>query len=116
MYLRDGARLTLAQALAAAHLQYGSYATSHDALASAALIVDATTLGMTAGDPAPFDVGLLHEGQRVVDTVYGHGETALVSGARAAGAEAADGLGMLIGQAVATLTSLASSPLMSCLT
>ncbi|NBI32066.1 shikimate dehydrogenase [Enterorhabdus sp. P55] len=83
--------------------KYGSYATSTQAIAAADLIIDATPLGMAEGDPAPFDTALLHGGQWVFDAVYGHGETALVAAARAAGATALDGAGMLVAQAVVTV-------------
>lgn len=77
------------------------------AIEGAGVVVDATTLGMHAGDPAPFDTSLLHEGQAVLDVVYAHGETALLAGARAQGCRAFDGLGMLVGQAVATVQGIA---------
>ncbi len=83
--------------------KFGSYATSSKALGSADLVVNATPLGMCADDPAPFDTSLLRPGQTVFDAVYGHGETALVRGAREAGCTAFDGAGMLVGQAVATV-------------
>ncbi|OUO89001.1 shikimate dehydrogenase [Gordonibacter sp. An230] len=83
--------------------KFGSYATSSKALGSADLVVNATPLGMHEGDLAPFDTGLLHPGQTVLDAVYGHGETALMRGAREAGCTAFDGAGMLVGQAVATV-------------
>ena len=83
-----------------------SYAQGADALAGAAVVLDATPLGMAAGDPAPFDTGLLHEGQAVFDVVYGHGETALLAAARAAGCRAFDGAGMLVAQAVETVRDL----------
>ncbi len=83
--------------------KYGTYLTSKNALASADLIVNATPLGMKEGDGAPFDTSLLRPGQIVFDCVYGHGETALVREATAAGCRACDGAGMLVAQAVETL-------------
>ncbi|WP_165055719.1 MULTISPECIES: shikimate dehydrogenase [unclassified Adlercreutzia] len=83
-------------------LKFGSYATSTQAIAAADVIIDATPLGMHAGDPAPFDTGLLSARQVVFDVVYGHGTTSLVTAARAAGCAAHDGAGMLVAQAVAT--------------
>lgn len=56
--------------------KFGSYATSRQAIAGADIIIDATPLGMKAGDLAPFDTALLSAGQTVFDVVYGHGETA----------------------------------------
>ena len=70
------------------------------------ITIDATSLGMHAGDPAPFDTGLLHAGQGVLDVVYGHGETALARAARAAGCTVFDGAGMLVGQAVETVRDM----------
>jgi shikimate dehydrogenase len=78
------------------------------ALESSDLIVDATPLGMNPGDPAPFDTGVLHPGQRVFDVVYGHGETALLAAARKAGCAAHDGAGMLVAQAVETVRDIAA--------
>jgi shikimate 5-dehydrogenase len=45
----------------------------------------------------------LGPGLVVLDVVYGHGETALIQAAREAGAQAFDGLGMLIEQAALTI-------------
>lgn len=86
-----------------------SYAEGADVLSNAQLVIDATPLGMNPGDPAPFDVALLHEGQTVLDVVYGHGTTALFEGASAAGCVAHDGRGMLVGQAVETVRVLANA-------
>lgn len=80
----------------------GSYGEGADLIREAALVCDATPLGMKAGDPAPFDVALLHEGQFVFDVVYGHGETALARAARKAGCAFRSGEGMLVGQAAAS--------------
>ena len=83
--------------------KFGCYATSRQAIAGADIIIDATPLGMKAGDLAPFDTALLSAGQTVFDVVYGHGETALARAARAAGCRFFDGAGMLVGQAVVTV-------------
>ena len=77
----------------------GSYAQNPGAIAQATLIIDATPLGMCAGDPAPFDTTLLSAGMCVFDAVYGHGETSLARGAHAAHCDYLDGRGMLIAQA-----------------
>ncbi len=63
------------------------------------VLVDATPRGMQPGDEPIVNPALFHEGQVVYDVVYGHGLTALVAGARAAGAQAFDGLHMLVEQA-----------------
>ena len=78
-----------------------------EALAASDVILDATPLGMKPGDPAPFDVSALSAGQVVFDVVYGHGETALMAAARAAGCAAYDGAGMLVAQAVETVCDIA---------
>ncbi len=83
-----------------------SYEEAAGAIDAADIIIDATPLGMKPADPAPFDTALLHENQVVLDVVYGHGETALVHDARAAGCRAFDGAGMLVGQAVETLRDM----------
>ena len=77
-----------------------------EAISSADIILDATPLGMKAGDPAPFDTALLDANKVVFDVVYGHGETALIAGARAAGCAAYDGFGMLVAQAVETVVDI----------
>jgi shikimate dehydrogenase len=70
-----------------------------DAVATADLVVNATSVGMAAGDPSPVDPDLLHPGQHVVDLIYHPVDTPLLAAARAAGASAANGLGMLVHQA-----------------
>lgn len=99
--------LGFAEAYEHADYKFGTYETSKKAIAAADIVIDATVLGMREGDPAPFDTALLHGGQAVMDTVYGHGETALVAAARAAGCRAFDGAGMLVSQGVLTATILA---------
>ena len=90
-----------------AKIASGSYADGSALLSKADIIVDATPLGMNEGDPAPFDTALLSAGQTVMDVVYGHGVTALVAAARAAGCAVFDGAGMLVGQAVETVRVVA---------
>ncbi len=82
--------------------RFGSYKTSLSTIEAADIVIDATPLGMCEGDPAPFDTAVLHDGQWVLDVVYGHGVTSMLAAARAAGARALDGSGMLVAQAVAT--------------
>lgn len=64
----------------------------------AQIVVNATSIGMGSQD-LPFDVAALHAGQVVADIVYHPRDTALLQAARAAGAVAVDGLGMLVHQA-----------------
>lgn len=71
-------------------------------IAGADLVVNATPVGMAGTDGAdrlPIDDELLHPGQVVVDLVYHPVETPLLAAARAAGALAVDGIGMLVHQA-----------------
>jgi shikimate dehydrogenase len=71
----------------------------------AEVVVNATPVGMAGGPEAPLalplglDPGLLGPGQVVVDLVYRPAVTPLVAAARARGAMAANGLGMLVNQA-----------------
>jgi shikimate dehydrogenase len=74
---------------------------------AADLVVNATPLGMgdRAGAPAlPLDPALLHPGQVVVDLIYHPAETAFLRAARATGATAVNGLGMLVHQAAHAFT------------
>jgi shikimate dehydrogenase len=74
----------------------------HGDVAGAELVVNATSLGL-AGSPAegelPLDADLLHAGQVVVDLIYHPVETPLLAAARARGAVAVNGVGMLVHQA-----------------
>lgn len=83
-----------------ADFKFGSYDSSKNAISSCDVIVDATVLGMKEGDPAPFDTSLLNSRQIVMDTVYGHGVSALLKAAEEKGCKAYDGSGMLVSQAV----------------
>jgi shikimate dehydrogenase len=70
-------------------------------IATAHLVINATSIGMGSrgsGD-APFDLSLLNAGHIVADLVYHPLETTLLAAARACGAQAIDGLGMLVHQA-----------------
>lgn len=75
-------------------------------LAEAAVVVNATPLGMgvvvsTTGapEPLPFDVTLLGAGQIVVDLIYHPAHTPLLLAARSQGLRAVNGVGMLVHQA-----------------
>ena len=81
-------------------IDYGDIAQS---LADADVLIDATTLGMKPADEAVVPIDLLRPGLVVYDVVYGHGETALVKGARQIGARAYGGVGMLVEQAARTI-------------
>jgi shikimate dehydrogenase len=68
---------------------------------TAALVVNATPLSAVGGDP--LSGARFRPGQVVVDLVYVPAETELLRRARAEGAQAVGGLGMLIHQAAASL-------------
>jgi shikimate dehydrogenase len=69
-------------------------------VAGADLIVNATPVGMNGeAMPLGMDAGSLRPGQFVADLVYSPAVTPLISAARARGASASNGLGMLIRQA-----------------
>lgn len=76
-----------------------NYAQAEALVSKVDVIVDATPRGMHPDDEAIIDTSLLHSGQVVLDTVYGHGETALLAGAWRHGATCMDGLEMLVEQA-----------------
>lgn len=72
-------------------------------LEAAELLINATPIG-TASDESPVPVGLLRRDLVVLDLVYRPSPSALVRAARAAGAVACGGAGMLLRQAAASLT------------
>ncbi|GJG88636.1 shikimate dehydrogenase [Gemmatimonadetes bacterium T265] len=72
-----------------------------DALDGAAVVVNATPLGLRPGDPLPCSVADLPDSGAVFDLVYGPRETAWVRASRAAGHVACDGLLMLVEQGAA---------------
>jgi shikimate dehydrogenase len=69
-------------------------------LADAGLLVNATTLGMAGQPPWPVDVARLPGHAVVADLVYVPLSTPLLRAARGRGLRTADGLGMLLHQAV----------------
>ena len=71
-----------------------------DLLPRAGLLVNTTSLGMHGQPPLAVDVGLLPPQAVVADLVYVPLQTPLLAAARARGLKTADGLGMLLHQAV----------------
>ena len=69
-------------------------------LARAGLLVNTTSLGMTGQPPLAVDLSPLHADTVVADLVYVPLETPLLAAARGRGLATADGLGMLLHQAV----------------
>jgi shikimate dehydrogenase len=78
-------------------------------LAEADLLVNATPVG-TASDESPVDAGHLRPDLAVIDLVYRPSPTRLVRDARAAGAPAVAGAGILLGQAWRSLELWLSVP------
>lgn len=71
-----------------------------DLLPRTGLLVNTTSLGMNGQPPLDIDLALLPRDAVVADLVYVPLETPLLSAARARGLRTADGLGMLLHQAV----------------
>jgi shikimate dehydrogenase len=69
-------------------------------IGDAGLLVNSTSLGMHGQPPLAIDVGRLPAGAVVADLVYVPLATPLLAAARARGLATADGLGMLLHQAV----------------
>lgn len=66
-------------------------------------VIQATPVGMHAGDSSPLPSEAFRAGARAFDLVYTSVETPFVAAARRAGAEAVNGLGMLLHQGVRAL-------------
>lgn len=80
------------------------------AVDGAALVVNATPLGMGPDDPLPVDPDRLGGGQVVVDLIYHPAATDLLMAAAARGARTANGVGMLVGQAAEAFTLWTGEP------
>jgi shikimate dehydrogenase len=99
------ANRTMARARALAD-QFGAQRSSggvggdRRAAAARGLLVNTTSLGMHGQPPLEIDVGLAALDAVVADLVYVPLETPLLAAARARGLKTADGLGMLLHQAV----------------
>ena len=70
-----------------------------EAVRDADVVVNATPLGMTEGDPLPIDPALVSDGQIVADLIYRPERTPLLDAAARAGAATLNGTGMLLYQA-----------------
>jgi len=64
------------------------------------LLVNASPVGMHAGDPCLIECGMLHKGLFVYDLIYNPAETKLLATAKKAGIHFSNGLGMLLYQGV----------------
>jgi len=93
------ANRTVARAQALVARFPGASASSYDALAGEDfdLVINATSAGLS-GDAPSLPAGILRRGALAYDLVYGR-DTPFLAAARAAGARASDGLGMLVEQA-----------------
>lgn len=69
------------------------------AVSNADLVINATPLGMSAGDPLPIDTSLLRRNHVVVDFIYQPAVTPLLEAAAEVGAATLNGTGMLLYQA-----------------
>ncbi len=69
------------------------------------LLLNATTLGLKAGDPLPFDAKSfsLRQARAVYDMIYRPPATGLLRAAKAAGCQTVNGLGMLLHQGAKAL-------------
>ena len=67
------------------------------------VLINATSLGLKAEDPAPLDVAELPQGWAVYDMIYNPDATRLLQNARACGLRAANGLSMLVHQGARSL-------------
>jgi shikimate dehydrogenase len=83
-----------------ASIHAAAWTTIGDLLPCAKLLINTTSLGMHGQPALDIDVGLLPPEAVVNDLVYVPLETPLLAAARARGLKTADGLGMLLHQAV----------------
>lgn len=79
-------------------------------LPEAALLVNASALGMTGQPPLDLDLSPLADDAVVYDIVYSPLETGLLKAAEARGLETVDGLEMLIGQAAIAFSLFFGAP------
>lgn len=81
--------------------QSGDVRALGEPLPPAAILVNASSLGMTGQPPLDLDLAALRDGAVVFDAVYAPLDTPLLAAARARGLIAIDGLQMLVAQAAA---------------
>jgi shikimate dehydrogenase len=72
-------------------------------LPDSGILINATSLGLQAGDPAPIDTGLLPGEWVVYDMIYNPEATRLLQEAQAHGLRTANGLSMLVHQGARSL-------------
>ena len=77
------------------------------------IVINVTSLGLRAEDPAPIDLAHFHEETRVLDSTYGNPHNQLLRNARERGMRATDGLAMLVWQGVRSLEIWTGKPVPS---
>jgi shikimate dehydrogenase len=68
-----------------------------------AIVINATSLGLRADDPAPIDLASLGSAGAVYDMIYNHKRTKLLAQARSLGLPHANGISMLVHQGAKAL-------------
>jgi shikimate dehydrogenase len=101
---RTEQRAKALQARFGEHVEVAPWEALNDLLGEAALLVNTTTLGMAGTPELPVGVGRLPSHAVVADLVYVPLITPLLRDARVRGLQTADGLGMLLYQAVRGFT------------
>lgn len=79
-------------------------------LPAGAVVVNATSAGLKAGDPLPIDLAALSKPRAVYDMIYNPAETAFLAAARDRGLPAANGLSMLVHQGARALEIWTGGP------
>jgi shikimate dehydrogenase len=101
---RTFSRATLLRERFGARVHPELWAARNDALDGAGLLINTTTLGMAGGPALTVDIGRLAADAIVADLVYVPLDTPLLKAARTRKLRTADGLGMLLHQAVRGFT------------
>jgi len=100
VFNRTVARAELLRQTFGARIEVARWEERDAALADAALLANTTTLGMQGQPPLTVEVERLPGHAVVTDLVYAPARTPLIAAAQARGLRTADGLGMLLHQAV----------------
>ncbi len=79
-------------------VQFAREASKTEQCSEADLVIQASPIGMKQDDLSLMPLEAFREGQRVFDLIYMYPETAFLATAKAAGAQTANGLGMLLHQ------------------
>jgi len=85
------------------------------ALPAGVIVINATSLGLRPGDPAPIDLTRLKRPVAVFDMVYNPPKTQLLAQAATLGLPAANGLSMLVHQGAKALSLWTGAPLVQLL-